>query len=90
MLTKNAIMVIMAIARSKGGGLMKKLIILSDKVVYYARFSTKEEADAFNEKYMILYESEAKKLFEELKTRLFKNEKIPKLLNRRVDNNGIF
>ena len=86
MLTKNAIMVIMAIARSKGGGLMKKLIILSDKVVYYARFSTKEEADAFNEKYMILYE----KLFEELKTRLFKNEKIPKLLNRRVDNNGIF
>lgn len=68
----------------------KQLVILPDKVSFYMRFSTKEKADAFDAKYLILHESEAKDLFEELKSRLFKNEKIPKLLKEGVDNNGIF
>ncbi len=68
----------------------KKVVILSDKVAFYMRFSTEEQADAFNEKYLILHESEARNLFEKLKTKLLKNEKIPNLLDRRIDKNGIF
>ena len=68
----------------------KKAVIISDKVAFYMRFNTEEKANAFNEKYLILHESEAKDLFKQLQLILFKNEKIPKLLNRRVDNNGIF
>ena len=68
----------------------KQVVILPDKVAFYMRFNTREKADAFNEKYLILHESEAKDLFEELKQKLFKKEKMPNLLDRRIDNNGIF
>lgn len=54
------------------------------------RFSTEEQANTFKENYLILRESEARNLFEELKQLLFKNEKIPNLLKEGVDNNGIF
>lgn len=68
----------------------KKVVVISDKVAFYKRFSTEEKADAFKDKYLILHESEAKDLFKQLKSILFKNEKIPKLLKEGVDNNGIF
>ena len=68
----------------------KKVVIISDKVAFYMRFSTEEQANTFKENYHILRESEARNLFEELKQLLFKNEKIPNLLKEGVDNNGIF
>lgn len=68
----------------------KKVVVISDKVAFYMRFSTEKKVDAFKDKYLILHESEVKDLFKQLKSILFKNEKIPKLLDRRVDNNGIF
>lgn len=68
----------------------KKVIILPDKVALYMRFSTEEQARNFNEDYLILHKSEALDLFNELKTKIFKESKIPNLLNGRIDNDGIF
>lgn len=68
----------------------KKVIILDDKVVMYMRFSTEEQVKKFESKYLILHKSKAKVLCETLLQKLFNETKIPNLLNRRVDNNGIF
>lgn len=43
----------------------KKVVVISDKVAFYMRFSTEEKADAFKDKYLILHESEAKDLFKQ-------------------------
>jgi hypothetical protein len=54
------------------------------------RFSTEEQANEFNSNYLILHKSELLQMFEELKNKIIKNQKIPSLLNERIDKNGIF
>ena len=68
----------------------RKVIILADNVCYYMRFSTEEQANEFNSNYLILHKSELLQMFEELKNKIIKNQKIPNLLNERIDKNGIF
>ncbi len=69
---------------------MRKLIVVADNVAMYMRFSTEEQAKEFDKKYLILNKSEAKEMFNQLRE-IFKEEtKIPNLLMRGVNNNGIF
>lgn len=68
----------------------RKVIILADNVCYYMRFSTEKQANEFNSNYLVLHKSELLQIFEELKIKIIKNQKIPSLLNERIDKNGIF
>ena len=64
----------------------KKIWIIPDNVAFYCRVGNKDQIDG---NILILTKEEAIDLFEELKIKLLKDKRIPKLLER-GDNNGIF
>lgn len=64
----------------------KKIWIIPDNVAFYCRVGNKNQID---DNLLILTKEEAIDLFEELKTKLLKDKRIPKLLER-GDDYGIF
>lgn len=87
LLTKTVIMIIIAIARARRRTMKKKIWIIPDNVAFYYRVGNKSQID---DNLLILTKKEAIDLFEKLKTKLLKEQKIPKLLIERGDNYGIF